>query len=76
MCKFYAYVAVAVHDFELFKLSIRYYLSVKDGPTDKKLSEIAKAYDSSYSTSKFFYEHIKDNIDKWIEETIKIRKEN
>lgn len=44
--------------------------------TGKKLSEIAKAYDASYSTSKYVYEHIEKNIDLWIEEAIKIRKEN
>lgn len=49
---------------------------IKHGPTGKKLSEIAKAYDPPYSTSKFVYEYIEDNIDSWIEEAIKIRQEN
>ncbi|WP_237611966.1 TIR domain-containing protein, partial [Proteus sp. G4398] len=49
---------------------------IRHRDTGKKLSEIAKAYDPPYLTSKFVYEYIEKNIDKWIEEAIKIRKEN
>ena len=41
----------------------------------KKLSEIVKTYDPPNITSKYVYNHIKDNIADWIEEAIKIREE-
>ena len=40
---------------------------------DKKLSNIVKAYDPPYSTSTFVYDHIKENIEDWVEEAIKTR---
>lgn len=46
------------------------------GSTGKKLSEIAKAYDPPCSYSTNVYEYIAENIDDWIEEAIKIRKQN
>lgn len=49
---------------------------VTHGPTKKKLSEIAKAYDPPYKLSTNVYDHISENIDSWIEEAIKIRKAN
>ena len=49
---------------------------VKHGPTGKRLSTIAKAYDPPRSTSKGVYNYIAENIEDWIEEAIKIRKEN
>lgn len=38
------------------------------------LSGVAKTYDPPYSTSTHVYDHIKANIDGWIEEAINIRK--
>jgi MTH538 TIR-like domain (DUF1863) len=38
-----------------------------------KLSSIVKAYDPPYSTSTYVYDHIKDNLEDWVEEAIKIR---
>lgn len=43
---------------------------------DKKLSSIVKCYNPPYSTSKYVYEHIEENLEDWIEEAIKIRNEN
>lgn len=40
---------------------------------NKKLSEIVKAYDPPYKTSKNVYDHIKSNIADWVEEAITIR---
>lgn len=40
---------------------------------DEKLSNIIKAYDPPYSTSKYVYAHIKENIEDWVEEAIDIR---
>jgi Thoeris protein ThsB, TIR-like domain len=42
----------------------------------KTLSNVAKAYDPPYSTSTSVYDHIKDNIERWIEEAIRIRNSN
>ena len=39
----------------------------------KKLSSIVKAYDPPCSTSTYVYNHISDNLDKWVEEAISIR---
>ena len=41
-----------------------------------QLSDIAKCYDPPYSVSTNVYNYIAENIDSWIEEAIKIRKEN
>jgi hypothetical protein len=43
---------------------------------DKKLSSIVKCYNPPYSTSKYVYEHIEENLEDWIEEAIKIRNDN
>lgn len=40
---------------------------------DKKLSSIVKLYDPPYKTSTNVYEYIKNNIEAWVEEAIKIR---
>ena len=49
---------------------------VTHGPTGKRLSAIAKAYDPPRSTSRGVYSYIEDNIESWIEEAIRIRKQN
>lgn len=38
-----------------------------------KLSNIVKAYDSQYSSSKYVYDDIKENMEGWIETAIAIR---
>ncbi|MDC1343003.1 TIR domain-containing protein [Flavobacteriaceae bacterium] len=43
------------------------------GSDKKKLSSIAKCYNPPYSTSTYVYNHIKENLEDWIEEAIKIR---
>lgn len=43
---------------------------------DKKLSSIVKCYNPPYSTSTYVYDHIKENIEDWIEKAIQIRNEN
>ncbi len=40
---------------------------------DTKLSRIVKAYDPPYSVSTNVYNHIKENIQDWVEEAISIR---
>lgn len=48
-----------------------------DTKTGKKvLSTVAKTYDPPHTTSKGAYNHIRDNIDAWIEKAIEIRKAN
>jgi len=42
----------------------------------KLLSSIVKAHDSSYSTSPYVYNDIKENLADWIEEAIKIREDH
>ena len=37
------------------------------------LSSVVKAYDPPYTTSKYVYEHIDDNLSAWVEEAITIR---
>jgi MTH538 TIR-like domain (DUF1863) len=45
--------------------------------TDKtKLSSIVKSYDPPYRASTDVYNHIKTNLESWVEEAIRIRKEN
>jgi hypothetical protein len=39
----------------------------------EKLSSIVKVYDPPYSTSTLVYNHIKENMENWVEEAIKIR---
>ena len=41
---------------------------------DKNMSNIVKAYDPPYSTSKNVYDYIKKNLADWIEEAIEIRR--
>ena len=41
----------------------------------KALSSIVKCYDTPYVSSKYVYECIQENLEKWIEEAIKIRSE-
>jgi hypothetical protein len=41
--------------------------------TGKMLSTIVKAYDPPYSSSKYVYDHIKENLNAWVEEAITIR---
>ena len=48
----------------------------KVGDDGKKLSEIAKAYDPPFSTSTYVYNHIKENLEAWVEEAISIRGEH
>ena len=48
---------------------------IMHNPTGKRLSAIAKAYDPPRETSKGVYSYIEDNIEKWIEDAIKIRSE-
>lgn len=43
---------------------------------NKSMSSIVKCYNPPYSTSKYVYEHIEENIVNWIEEAIKIRNNN
>lgn len=45
------------------------------GDDKKELSNIVKCYDPPYSTSRYVYNHIKENIVDWIEEAIEIRGE-
>lgn len=40
----------------------------------KKLSAIVNAHDPPFSSSKYVYDHIKENLAKWIETAIEIRK--
>ena len=49
---------------------------VTHGPSGKRLSTIAKAYDPPRTTSKGVYSYIEDHIEGWIEEAIEIRKNN
>lgn len=49
---------------------------VTHGPTKKRLSTIAKAFDPPRTTSKGVYSYIEDNIEDWIEEAIQICKDN
>lgn len=39
----------------------------------KSLSSIVKAYDPPYSTSTYVYDHIKNNLETWVEDAIRIR---
>jgi len=41
----------------------------------KKMSTIVKAYDPPYTTSTYVYDYIKNNLESWVEEAIKIRNE-
>jgi macrodomain Ter protein organizer (MatP/YcbG family) len=39
-----------------------------------RISSLAKDYDTPYSSSKFVYQHIDENLEGWIDEAIQIRK--
>ena len=39
----------------------------------KSMASIVKAYDPPYITSNYVYDHIKNNLEDWIEEAIEIR---
>lgn len=41
-----------------------------------KLGDVVKAYDPPYSTSTYVYDHIKQNLESWVEEAISIRGKN
>lgn len=47
--------------------------TIGEGNNKKSLSDIVKAYNPPYSKSKSVYDHIKENLEDWIEEAIKIR---
>jgi hypothetical protein len=40
---------------------------------DKKLSSIVKCFSPPYSTCAYVYDHIKENLEDWIEKAIEIR---
>lgn len=40
---------------------------------DKKMSSVVKAHDPPYTTSTNVYNHIKNNLEDWVEEAISIR---
>jgi Thoeris protein ThsB, TIR-like domain len=41
--------------------------------TGETLSSIVRAYDPPYTTSTYVYDHIKENLESWVEEAITIR---
>ncbi|MDY8095891.1 TIR domain-containing protein [Paenibacillus polymyxa] len=45
------------------------------GEDKKKLSDIVKAYDPPFQTSTYVYDHIKTNLEDWVEKAITIRNE-
>jgi hypothetical protein len=49
------------------------FASIGYGKTGKMLSAIVKAYDPPFSTSKYVYDHIKENLEDWVDEAISIR---
>lgn len=52
------------------------YIKKRDKALDSneiKLSAVCKAYNAPYLSSKNIYSYIKENIDSWVEEAIKIR---
>ncbi|MFL5912796.1 MAG: TIR domain-containing protein [Gaiellaceae bacterium] len=52
------------------------FVTVSTNVGDRALSSVAKTYDPPYSTSTYVYDHIKKNIEDWIEEAIIIRNAN
>lgn len=46
------------------------------GQNKIKLSSIVKWYEPPFKTSTYVYNHIRENLEDWIEEAIKIRNEN
>jgi hypothetical protein len=53
-----------------------YYVTFKGTSPPKRLSTIAKAYDPPFSTSTSVYNHIRSNLEAWVEEAIEIRNAN
>ena len=49
------------------------FASIKYGDSGKMLSAIVKAYDPPYTTSTSVYNHIKENLEAWVDEAITIR---
>lgn len=49
---------------------------VLNGNHKRPLSEVVKAYDPPFSTSTYVYDHIKNNIEDWVEEAIRIRSDH
>lgn len=49
---------------------------ITHAPTEDKLSSIVKVYDPPGATSTDVYNHIKDNIEAWIDKAIEIRSKN
>jgi hypothetical protein len=49
------------------------FASIGYGNTGKMLSSFVKAYDPPYSSSRYVYDHIKENLETWVEEAILIR---
>ena len=49
------------------------FTSIGFGNTGRMLSSFVKAHNPPYSNSKYVYDHIKENIEAWIEEAITIR---
>ena len=47
--------------------------SIGYGNTGKKLSSVVKAYDPPYTTSTSVYDHIKTNLEAWVEDAVAIR---
>lgn len=43
---------------------------------DKKMSSIVKCYNPPFTSSTYVYDHIKENIEDWIEKAIEIRNAN
>lgn len=41
---------------------------------NEPMTKYAKCYNPPYSTSTYVYDHIKDNIESWVDEAIKLRK--
>ena len=52
------------------------FAGIRYGNTGKMLSSFIKAYDPPYSSSKYVYDHIKENLAGWVEEAISIRNNN
>jgi hypothetical protein len=39
----------------------------------RQLSSVVKAYDPPFTTSTYVYNHIRENLDAWVEEAVRIR---
>jgi len=49
------------------------FATISYGSTGKMLSSIVKAYDSPYTVSTSVYDHIKKNLEAWVDEAVAIR---